>query len=96
MVNRRPRVALSITPRLLQDTLTVALSQHAEVVDLMEWRDAHRSGCDSADVFDVAVVSGGVLPGAVAANLVIDINGQDGVPSLDSLQARLQAITVAE
>ena len=96
MVPRRPRVALRITPRLLQDTLTVALSQHADVVDLMEWRDASGTPADGVDVFDVAVVSGGGLPRAVAANVVIDIDGQEGVPSLDSLQARLRAITVVE
>ena len=74
----------------------MALSEHADVVDLMAWRDARRPPVDGLDVFDFAVVSGGVLAGAVAANVVIDIDGQDGVPSLDSLHARLRAITVPE
>lgn len=93
---RRPRVALSITPRLLQDTLTVALSQHADVVDVMESRPATSCPGDRVDVFDLAVVSGGALPDAVAANVVIDLDAEAGVPSLDALQARLRAIIVAE
>lgn len=93
MVARRPRVALNITPRLLQDTLSVALSQHADVVDLMEWRQRSQTTGDPVPVFDLAVVSGGVLPEAVAASVVIDIDGTEGVPTLDSLHERLRAMS---
>ena len=92
MATRRPRVVLSITPRLLQDTLSVALSQHADVVDLGEWRKRSEASPDPAP-FDVALVSGGVLPRTVAADVVIDVDGQSGVPSLDSLHEQLRAIS---
>ena len=93
MDGRRPRVVLSITPRLLQDTLTVALSQHADVVDLAQWRDQRNAAGEDLPAFDVAVVSGGPLPEAVAADIIIDIDGHEGVPSLDSINAQLQALS---
>lgn len=92
MAGKRPRVVLNITPRLLQDTLSLALSAHADVVDLVALRDA----ASAPEAFDVALVSGGSLPDAVAAHVVIDVDGLEGVPSLDSLHERLRAINVTE
>lgn len=94
MACRRPRVALHITPRLLQDTLSVALSQHADVVDLTEWRERGDAG-DEGHAFDVAVVSGGMLPDTIAAELVIDIDARNGLPTLHSLQERLRGISAS-
>ena len=59
MAGKRPRVVLSITPRLLQDTLSVALSQHADIVDLAEWRERSAAAGHAPSTFDVALVSGG-------------------------------------
>ena len=96
IMGKRPRVVLSITPRLLHDTLTLALSQHAEVVDVDEWRDGSAPSPAEPEVFDVALVSGGLLPEALAADVVIDLDGHDGVPNLDALRERLRRISVAE
>lgn len=96
MPDRRPRVVLSITPRLLQDTLSVALSQHAEIIDLAEWRERPAAAGHAPSTFDVALVSGGVLPPTVAADVVIDVDSGDDIPSLDSLHECLRALAASE